>query len=342
VINVKFISKVMGGLILACILFEVSCRVWTVLFPDRIPYRTYYSYIAEPFPAHEPAPYWSKEFFTEVEHAKFPYCDHDLHTPYHNVVNCNRVVVGQPQDVSRRVWMFGTSTLLGWEMPDEYTIPSQLQAILPTWRVEFITHIGTSIYTLSDFIKELNIAPGDIVITMTSPTDSLSAWAQPESTFDKFCWIAMRDYKYKFYSIRPFCWRTSEPDPKYLTDEYIAPLIEAFRIKHRGAVNELREYITAKGAHYIHIGEPAMWSSPLNDREKMIDQEYYNGYIRIMLPRFWDVTRQHVDLDLFHALDEARKTHVVYFDGWHQNHIGTPITAKAIADYILQHFPETF
>lgn len=117
-----------------------------------------------------------------------------------------------------RIWMFGGSTMFGWGLPDDWTIPSilqrELQSRLPDYQIQ-VTNFGVPIYGTSQelalFIANLRIRPqphavvfmdglNDVWFAMntnsqTTLPETLSlAWEQEirDLTTDNQAWVTFK------------------------------------------------------------------------------------------------------------------------------------------------------
>src|SRR5258706_7516755 len=139
----------------------------------------YVTLLLQPIPAYQNAPFWSQAFQTDLSSRKLS-CNYQdgyvYHSQYFNVDHCIRRIVGQPTNVSRRIWLFGSSTLYTGELPDDWTIASQLQALLPNWRIEQRTSSGAPVLVMLTMLREQDIRAGDIVIFYDGWTDSVNAF----------------------------------------------------------------------------------------------------------------------------------------------------------------------
>src|SRR5512140_1665063 len=77
-----------------------------------------------------------------------------------NVRNGERVTTGQPQDAINDIYIFGSSTTFGVFNDDAGTLPSQLQALMPTYRVHNRGAAGDSTPILLAKMKQTALKPG--------------------------------------------------------------------------------------------------------------------------------------------------------------------------------------
>lgn len=95
----------------------------------------------------------------------------DMQSEKINVVNGFRLTTDMPSNPEKRVWIFGSSVVLGVFADDEHTITSSLQRQLNVyfegnnWSVvNAANYTGNNIGLIVPFLKSLPIEPGDICI----------------------------------------------------------------------------------------------------------------------------------------------------------------------------------
>ena len=141
---------------------ELATRVFVAFNPDP-PGREQMARSSHP--AYATAPYFSDKFVEEamdqepmeVEDAPGGLVLRDYSGEFINVRHGRRRTVGQPRRADRTVHVFGGSTVFGGEVPDAWTIPSQLQAALNEHEVdEFrVVNYGVPGFTVSDQVSLL-------------------------------------------------------------------------------------------------------------------------------------------------------------------------------------------
>jgi len=135
-------------------------------------------------PPYRDAPYFSREFLSESHDSFKPpmvYLDSHLATAqdfrgrWVNVIDHNRVTVGQPKKFKNRIIMVGSSTLFSVHVPDEFTIASQLQKLLNFRYPETYAVINLSVPSINSnqvymLVRSIQkIDDGDIIITYSGP-----------------------------------------------------------------------------------------------------------------------------------------------------------------------------
>ncbi|MCZ4353639.1 hypothetical protein O4H61_14055 [Roseovarius aestuarii] len=93
----------------------------------------------------------------------------DFEGRWYNVVDGHRKTVDQPENAQRKIYLFGGSTVFNIEVPDEYTIASQLQKMVNrvTDSTAVINMGVTSIDSgqqLSRLVEDIRLQPQDIVL----------------------------------------------------------------------------------------------------------------------------------------------------------------------------------
>lgn len=122
------------------------------------------------------SPYWSSSFamgFSTIYEGETLNDDWVMHigtshaTGY-TIINDERLTTDRPQQVTRDVWIYGSSTVFGAFVADGWTIPSYLQRTLNSRGVRWRVHnMGQPAITSTLEVYWLNrteVAPGDLVI----------------------------------------------------------------------------------------------------------------------------------------------------------------------------------
>ena len=94
----------------------------------------------------------------------------DTKSDVYNVVNGERITVGQPKDYKRRILFFGRCFVTGFRVDDEHTVESVLQRRLNAEGYEvLVRNLGCwdSMYGVLNKIVSTDIHDGDIVVVQT-------------------------------------------------------------------------------------------------------------------------------------------------------------------------------
>lgn len=100
-----------------------------------------------------------------------------------NVINGIRTTSFSPDRFKQKVYVFGGSTVICLEVPDQYTFPSYLQKMLNHhkenhFKVLNYGYVGASLKTQNNKLTEIikDIAPNDIVIYFIGFNDAMRFW----------------------------------------------------------------------------------------------------------------------------------------------------------------------
>lgn len=201
---------------------------------------------AQPWRADRPADAPSYRFmdggYTEPE-------DHD--TVLYHIRNGERRTVGTPAHYDHTVWMFGNSGLLGFKVTDDATVPSQLQALLPGWRVVNRSAEAQRIRGELNWLRATPVQPGDVVIFYDGLMDALilDETARPIHPFIRAECDPSKPQHLSLVLDSLFC-RFAPQTP---IDQ--RALDEAAR-QFRQVVYEARHYAAAHGAAFYHFIQP--------------------------------------------------------------------------------------
>jgi len=167
---------VVTSLALSILFLEAACRVYVLVFRAEAP-PTDSELAGEPPLPYAHADYLSPRFFqeqlrafTHVPAASGPHMLlNDVAGQYFNVVKGLRLTTNQPPHPARRILVFGGSTVLSQEVPDQHTIPSYLQRMI---NATCATPIAVFNYGVSSMdaaqqrarLLEAGLLPSDIVV----------------------------------------------------------------------------------------------------------------------------------------------------------------------------------
>ena len=137
-------------------------------------------------PPYEGAPYYSASFAREMReqpgswytppttHIRLP---NNFKGRWFNTNNGARITLGQPAEAQNTIWLLGGAAVYNGEVPDAFTVASQLQNLLNkqgnAWKVE---NAGVPEATSAQELERLKILPikkGDIVLFLDGATDAM-------------------------------------------------------------------------------------------------------------------------------------------------------------------------
>lgn len=245
---------------------------------------------SQPAP-YQDAPYFSQAFIDESmtqpgdwftpegTHLILP-ADYD--GEWFHVRDHQRVTTGQPDTYQHTVYVFGGSTVYASEVPDAYTIPSQLQAMLnqrdpDTYRVE--NYGVTSVDSSQELERLLTIAvqPGDTVIFYDGINDAvqaiyyrnaggdmaatieakLNAMTGPERTrYNIYRWLspssaAVALLLYPYSTLRPD-WLDDPAEVEILANDMAA--------EYAHNIDAARAYVTELGGRFVVLLQPNLFT----------------------------------------------------------------------------------
>lgn len=186
-VNVVVVAALLGLLEGAFRLLEISS--------DRgyMSHEEFRSTRPEPY---QESPYWSKEFlmesFVQPDGWTTPagtrlVLPNDFRGKWINVRQNLRVTEGQPSSAKGHVYLFGGSTVYGGEVPDEFTIASQLQKLLTDAGVPLsVVNLGATSVNSAQQVERLktSVHPtnDDIIVFYDGVNDVLNGvwYGDPE------------------------------------------------------------------------------------------------------------------------------------------------------------------
>jgi hypothetical protein len=284
--------------------------------------------------------------------------DSNFHGRFFNTSGGIRATTFQPPAASHTVWMLGNSTLFGYEVPDELTIPSQLQRLLnaaygPHYRVVNLGQTGLGIPQNLRLLKRLPVRPGDIVIAYEGLSEGFTLRLSEETRRDrtlagKACnWLTSGSLRSLggWGLIHLYC-RWAESSITMGIVDPAQPMIEQTGQMVEDYLTEAYRYTTERGADYYHFLPPHIWSKLPSVYERSI----LNNPILTPLGTaqsfalMWPALQSARDrlakagicsYDLTNILNRARtEGHELYLDFIHVNEEGNGLIAQAIFSVI--------
>src|SRR5579859_5472913 len=169
------IGLVLGGLVLGMGLLEGGTRIFLASHPGY--YSSFDFRSSQPIP-YQAAPYFSQDFVNEsfeqpggwyTPDKTILLLPKDFSGKYFNVANGIRKTAFQPQNYQHTIYVVGGSAIYDSEVPDEYTLPSQLQQLFNTqdgnkYRIENLGSITVNLVQQVARLKTVHLDQGDIVI----------------------------------------------------------------------------------------------------------------------------------------------------------------------------------
>lgn len=300
--------------------------------------------------AYAGAPYWGedfrlerKEFSDRVETGSGTVeqtiagrvvrvnADHDGR--YINVVDGRRRTVGSPA-TGPRLLVFGGSTVLDAEVPDEYTIASQLQVLVgKRWRVENYGVSGASLAGNLAWLRTLDLRPADVVVTLSGVNnvggivDRGARWSWLYGVLDAP----------RFETARRRSWLVARlhaiaNTPVYERDDAAVGKAVA---TYAADLDAVAEVVRSAGARYVNFLQPHLWTTSdgaLSAGERALTRSWGATFREVVSEGYGEMAQlvrgRSDTVDLRDAFD--RKRGAIFFDWHHVNEQGNEALADAI------------
>ncbi|GGI29138.1 hypothetical protein GCM10010987_52900 [Bradyrhizobium guangdongense] len=271
-----------------------------LLFPYVPP--SVWDYRSSRPPAYKNSPFFSQDFIQESrahqnwinpKGTRIIYPG-DYSGRWFNVSEGIRRTVGSPSTAERRILLIGSSTIYNAEVPDDFTIASRLQAILKSHGIAKIQVLnfgasGVNVAQQLERLKTLTIAPQDIVLFYDGTGDAMQGVFY--ANFDG--WIVGENRKHLDNFIarnRPaierlarysrfFNWlyaKSTNYLPEHLKHpDQIKSLAVESEEKLLHGILETNAYVRSKGAAFVHVLQPDLFTRPLRDFELPLVQNHF-------------------------------------------------------------------
>ena len=333
-----------------------------LLFPYVPP--SVWDYRSSRPPAYKNSPFFSEDFIEESrahqnwinpKGTRIIYPG-DYSGSWFNVSEGIRRTVGSPGTAERRILLIGSSTIYNAEVPDDFTIASRLQAILKAHGITKIQVLnlgasGVNVAQQLERLKTLTITPQDIVLSYDGTGDAMQGVFY--ANFDG--WIVGENRKHLDNFIaryRPaierlarysrfFNWlyaKSTNYLPEHLKhpDQIKSLAVESKEKLLRGIL-ETNAYVHSKGAAFIHVLQPDLFTRQLRDCERPLVQNHFltmdgiEPALRIAHAEFKSLTGSLISagvlaFDATTLFDDV--TEPIYLDFAHTNDLANQIIAE--------------
>lgn len=252
----------------------------------------------------------------------------DHHSALYNFDNGMRRTIGQPNNPRHNVWLFGNSALFGYLVTDEQTIASQLQKLMPDYRVNNLGAITATAQQEALRLKDVPLAPGDIVIFYDGPVDAFTVYSTAAERSESF--VCQR---FRFLALVDVACKGTVPyllyDKAWLNNE-----INNMQWRYRSALFEAKYIALQHGARFYHFLQPTIFSRPPAGREVTLSPLWRDGQPGLhdtytaAWPLVQSLTRYMGDTDLTHVLDKNGES---FFDVLHTMPDANKVIAEAMA-----------
>lgn len=287
----------------------------------------------------------------------------DYNGRWFNVKDGIRKTVGTPP-AKRRILLIGSSTVYNAEVPDEFTIASHLQNLINTRRTEKVEVLnfgasGVKVSQQLERLKALAIGTDDTVVFYDGTADAMQGvfyanfdgWIVGENRkhFDNI--IArnrttietLARYSRMFNKLYA---QTTNYLPEHLKHpEQLKALAEDSRVKLLAGLLETDTYVRSKGAAFVHVLQPDLFTRPLRDFEVPLVENHFltmNGVgsaLRVAHEEFSSLTQSLVSKSVM-AYDATtlfdKVGAPIYLDFAHTNELGNKLIADFLFDVLTQ------
>ena len=372
------IAKIVVSFVSACLTFlavELGARAYDRLY-RQTPNLDMFEFRQQQPPPYRDAPYYSKDFV--VESFKQPggfdipkgtrlVIPRDYEGKWFNIAGGLRFTEGQPETFRHTVYVLGGSTVYSGEVPDAFTLPSQLQLLFTEhygdrYRVQ---NYGMTTVTSSQELERLRtikLLPGDIVVFYDGVNDVFQEiyYARPAETMVERNRRAMEEFSH----VERLLIRLSEHSvfiknwtspinyvdvPSHLRDrEELAVLVHSLQGRYRRNIISARKYAHAHRANFFHFLQPNLYTvrTPTTYEKKIRQNPNLyappgmDGAFELAYPLLREVSRnlrsseEMNAFDLTDVLDEREPGQEHYLDICHVTHAANLIIASAMFEEI--------
>jgi len=336
---------------------ELGMRLLVETHSDHKAFR-----LTQPAPYRD-APYFSADFINESfeqpgewkllpgTNILFP---SDYHGKYFNIENGIRRTTDTPAGADRQIYIFGGSTVYNSEVPDSYTIASQLQRKLSAhgYTSYAVVNLGvTSINTVQQVerLKITSISNKDIVIFYDGVNEVIQGvlYGNAGSTIvggdrNRPLWQKII-YKIANHSavMRNVLARTVS---NYRISNLETRVRETAR-RYRENIDEAERYVSGHGARFLHFLQPQIFTlaKPGEYEERLLKFEIVpvqaEQAFRATYPYLKELVQErsaqgYDEFDLSSVFDNLE--HPVYLDFCHVNHVAHEAIADAMLSALVQ------
>ena len=318
-------------------------------------------------PAYRNSPFFSQAFIDE-EFSHRPWIvlaerrmvyPGDYHGRWYNVENGMRRTANSPA-TDRHILLVGSSTVYSAEVPDEYTIASYLQKRINEqgggkFAVQNFGAEGVNVTQQLERLKTLKFDDRDVVLFYDGASDAMQGvfYANIDGWIVEENRKHMNDYIVKHHAqlewLARYCrfcdWlfvQTTDYLPEHMKHpERIKALAVETRDKMFDRLLQSDEYVRSRGARFIHVLQPDLFSRPLRDFERPLVENHFltmKGMDTALLEAHRELaplTQMLVDRKvsaydasrIFDQVDDA-----IFLDFGHTNELGNRI----IADFLFE------
>jgi hypothetical protein len=322
-------------------------------------------------PAYRNSPFFSQAFIDE-QFAHRPWVvlperrmvyPADYHGRWYNDENGKRRTPNAPV-TDRHILLVGSSTVYGAEVPDDYTIASYLQKRINVqaggkFAVQNLGAEGVNVAQQLERLKTLEFGEQDVVLFYDGTSDAvqgvfyanIDGWIVEENRKHVNEYIVK--HQVQLQRLARYCrfcdWlfvQTTDYLPEHMKHpERIQALAVETRDKMFNRLLQSDEYVRSRGARFIHVLQPDLFTRPLRDFERpLVDNHFLTmkGMGTALLEAHREMaplTQMLVDrkvsaydaTKIFDKVDDP-----IFFDFAHTNELGNRIIADFLFDVLVR------
>lgn len=365
------LAVVLASLLISALLIELGSWIWVKYL--RSPHPTKWEFAATQPPPYRDAAYFGPEFLHEAQASVSGSLGdvaelRDFHGRYFNVAGGFRVTTDTPAAPTRRVLMFGGSTLFAQEVPDAQTIASDLQRLLNArgvrWEVRNYGLVGMNSAQQTRILKTVPLRKGDLVVFYHGVNDIYytvfggyrGGWTsgvpafrpvQKLSALNKTLHAWHERFKDYSYTAQVALDVYERGEPATVTDPaQLAQNTDAAVREFSVAVTEAARIAHEAGAQFVHFLQPQVFANAaLTPYEQMlvanplgtapgVETALRYGYPRLRAAS-QDMAGQGIEFrDISDALDRRPPGEEVFLDFCHLADAGNALVAqRMMRDY---------
>lgn len=350
------------------IIISLEFFSWVYIKYFSIPTTPFDFRISRPEP-YKNAPFFSQDFVKEaffqpggwdISEKTGDISPKDFSGIYFNTSGGIRKTSFQPEKFENTVYFFGDSTVYCAEVPDQYTIASQLQLLFNKFYPEkyVIQNFGITSFTTAKQLKMLktvgDLKQGDIVIFYEGIneiflnifyTNAESSYMKAvQNDLDALSWLLkiMMGLSEKSYFVRLFLNPVDYAVPEHLSDDiFVQKMTQQTQPEFIRDIIEAHNYSTKSGAQFFHFLQPHFFADDLYTEyeEKVksnkyltpagIEGSFKKGYVNLKKANA-ELAESIKSIDLTRILDEHKNDEEYFLDFVHVNHTANKIIAENI------------